>query len=83
MLRFSDSDSNFGGLFFQDSEMKCVFGAYHEILCIDATCKLTQLCFSVFIFLVVDGLGMSEICGVALLADGDERSLRWLLSTKS
>ena len=43
--------------------------------------QVNTVMFLVFIFLVEDGLGMNEICDVALLADEDERSLRWLLNT--
>ena len=75
-----DTDSNFNGLFFQDNEMKDIFNAYPEVLCIDTTFKLTQLCLPVYIFLVEDGLGPSEICGVALLVHEDEKSVRWMLN---
>ena len=77
----SDPKSNFCGIFFQDNEMKSIFSAYPEMLCLDATYKLTDLRFPLYIFLVEDGLGLSEICGAALLANEDESSLRWLLST--
>ena len=59
--------------------MKSVFAAYPELICLDATYKLTDLRFPLFIFLVEDGLGLSEICGAALLANEDESSLRWML----
>ena len=74
----SDEDSNFCGIFFQDQEMKNVFDAYPELVCLDSTYKLTNLRFPLFIMLVEDGLGLSEICGTALLRQEDEVSLRWM-----
>ena len=76
----SDSDSNFLGIFFQDKEMKAVFDSYPEIVCVDATYKLTSLRFLLCLFLVENSLGLSEICGAALLANEEEETLRWLLS---
>ena len=73
-----DEDSNFCGIFFQDQEMKDVFKAYPELVCLDSTYKLTSLRFPFFIMLVEDGLGLSEICGTALLRQEDEGTLRWM-----
>ena len=45
------------GIYFQDEQMKQVFATYPELLCIDATYKLLELRFPVYIMLVEDGNG--------------------------
>ena len=67
--------------FFQDVGMEEAFSAYPEIVCIDATYKLTEFRIPVYILLVEDGMGLSEIAGVALLATEDAESLQWLFDT--
>ena len=52
------------GIYFQDQEMKNVFTAYPELVCIDATYKPLDLRFQVNIILVEDGNGQSEIAAV-------------------
>ena len=76
----SDEDSNFCGVFFQDQSMKDVFASYPELVCLDSTYKLTNLRFPFFIMLVEDGLGLSEICGTALLRQEDGESIKWMMN---
>ena len=73
---FSDEDSNFKGLFFQDRHMIEAFQAYPEMLCIDATFKLLNLGLPIPSF-----IGQSEIVGVCLLVSEDAVSMEWMLST--
>ena len=63
------------GIYFQDQEMKDMFAAYPELLCIDATYKLLELRFPVYILLVEDGNGQSEIIAVFLLLEETEQSM--------
>ncbi len=49
------------GVHFQDDQMKKAFDAYPEILFIDATYKLLELRFPLYIILIEDGIGQSEI----------------------
>ena len=44
--------------------MKAVFAAYPEVLLVDATYKLNELRMPVYLFLVIDSNGQSEIIGV-------------------
>ena len=60
--------------------MKEDFQSYPEIIFIDATYKLTELRLLVYIFLVEDFMGESEIAGVGLLVSENAESLRWLLN---
>ena len=77
---YSDSEKNFLGLFCQDNYMKEDFQSYPEIIFIDATYKLTESRLLVYIFLVEDFMGESEIAGVGLLVSENAESLRWLLN---
>ena len=73
------SDSNvLQGIYFQDQEMKDMFAAYPEFVCIDATYKLIELRFPVYILLVEDGNGQSEIAAVFLLHETEE----WMFSRR-
>ena len=44
--------------------MKVVFAAYPEVLLVDATYKLNELRMPVYLLLVIDSNGQSEIVGV-------------------
>ena len=61
--------------------MKEDFQSYPEIIFTDATYKLTELRLPVYIFLVEDSMGESEVVGVGLLVTENVESLRWLLNT--
>ena len=58
---YSDEEKYFKGLFFQDQEMKEAFKAYSELVCFDATYKLLELGFPVYLMLCEDSNGQSEI----------------------
>ena len=64
------------GIYFQDVETKQIFSAYPELICIDATYKLLELRFPVYIMLVEDGNGQSEIVAVFLLMEETEQSIK-------
>ncbi len=71
------SESNvFHGIFFQDQEMKQIFSAYLEILFVDATYKLLELRFPVYVLLVEDGNGQSEVASIFLLLEETELSIQ-------
>lgn len=63
---FTGEDKAFTGLFFQDFLMKVAFEAYPEVLMIDATYKLNELRMPLYLMLIVDSNGQSEIVGVFL-----------------
>ena len=48
------------GIFFQNEEMKQAIAAYPELLCINATYKLLELRFPLYIMLIEDGNGHSK-----------------------
>ena len=61
---YIDDHNTFSGLFFQDGIMKMVYAAYPEVLLVDATYKLNELRMPVYLLLVIDSNGQSEIVGV-------------------
>ena len=75
---YTDHERNFKGIFFQDQQMRECFKAYPELLCIDATYKLLELGIPVYLMLVEDSNGQSEIVAVCLLVSEDRDSLCWM-----
>ena len=76
-----DNNNNFKGIFFQDEDMRETFKAYPEIVFIDATYKLTELRLPLYLMLVEDSMGNSEVVGVALLVVEDHETMSWFLET--
>ena len=70
-----DEDKNLVGIVFQDGIMKSTFAAFPEILLIDATYKLTDLRMPVYLMMVVDGNGQSEIVCVFVTVLETEESM--------
>ena len=63
---FTEDDKTFTGIFFQDQLMKLNFDAYPEVLMVDATYELNELRMSLYLLLVVDSNGHSEIVATFL-----------------
>ena len=76
-----DQSDMLQGIFFQDQEMKDIFSAYPELVCVDATYKLLELRFPVYVILIEDGNGQSEIVAIFLLLEENERSIMLILSS--
>ena len=72
---FVNGENVLQGFFFQDKQMKQFFSAYPELLCIDATYKLLELRFPLYLMLVEDGNGSSEIAAAFLLLEETEASM--------
>ena len=70
-----DEDKNLVGIIFQDGIMKSTFAAFPEVLLIDATYKLTDLRMPVYLMMVVDGNGQSEIVCVFITVLETEESM--------
>ena len=67
-------------IFFQDQEMKDIFSAYPELVCVDATYKLLELRFPVYVMLIEDGNGLSEVIAVFLLLEETAESISAMVS---
>ena len=63
---FVTEDKIFSGLFFQDKLMKYAFQCYPEVLMIDATYKLNELRMPMYLMLVINSNGSSEIVSIFL-----------------
>ena len=77
----ADNDGMFKGLYFQDKYMVQAFDSYPELLCLDATYKLLQLRLPVFLMLVEDSNGESEVVAVCVLTSGDSESIQWMVDS--
>ena len=65
---FIDEKKTFTGLFFQDALMKYNFHCYPEVVLFDATYKLNEFRMPLYLMLVIDGNGHSEIVSMFLTA---------------
>ena len=63
---FIDEKKVFTGLFFQDAIMKYNFNCFPEVILFDATYKLNELRMPLYLMLVIDGNGQSEIVSLFL-----------------
>ena len=62
-----DNENNFKALLYQDVYMKNMFDKYPEMKLVDATYKLLDLRLLVYLILVIDRDGFSEIVGLFLV----------------
>ena len=76
----TDDDDNFCGLFIQDREMQETFGAFPEIIFLDATYKLLDLQFPVYLFVAEDS--NEPTSQVIELLDDLEITYKYLLSKR-
>ena len=65
---FADQDENLMGIFYQDNCMKQLYAAFPEVLFVDATHKVNELRMPLYIFLICDRNGQSEIVAAFLVA---------------
>ena len=63
---FTDDSNTLTGILFQDSLMKSSFASYPEVLLIDATYKLNELRMPLYLMIVLDSNGQSEIVATFL-----------------
>ena len=77
----TSDDDEFCGIFVQDTDMRDTFAAFPEILFVDATYKLLELLFPVYVFACEDSNGCTEIVGMGMLMTEDAASVRWLMET--
>ena len=75
----TDDNNVLRSIYYQDGTMKTKFSSFPELLLIDATYKLNNLQMAVFLQLVVDGNGESEIISVFLVTSEDGETISGLL----
>ena len=71
---FHDHENQLQGLFYQDAEMQRMFSAFPEIIFVDANCKLNDMIMPLYVMMVEDSLGQSEVAVVCLL-NSDEKPI--------
>ena len=64
-----DEENNFQSIFYQDTYMKTIYDKYPEIILVDATYKLLELRFPIYIIMNIDGDGQSEIVALFVLSE--------------
>ena len=69
------------GLLYQDQEMKSLFRAFPEVLFVDATYRTNNRQMALYLLVVEDGNGESEVVGVWLLRDETSETIRSAVST--
>lgn len=72
---FMDENKIFSGILFQDAIMKTTFAAYPELLMVDATYKLNELRMPLYLMLIIDSNGQSEIVGLFLTSLETEEAI--------
>ena len=82
MLMFIQMNSKtLKGCIFQDEAMKNCFYSYPEIVFINVTYKLLDINTPVYVMLVEDSNGQSEIAFTCLLVNEDHDSVKWMMET--
>ena len=71
-----DDENNLRGIFYQNAQMQNMFAAFPEVLFVDATYKLNELRMPVYILIVEDGNGHSEIVAFWLAASEDRVTIK-------
>lgn len=76
-----EDKETFAGLFFVTESMKLVMDSYPEFLGIDGTFKLLNIHAPVYLMVVEDPNGCSEVAGVCILVSEDRDSINWMLNS--
>ena len=70
-----DHENTLNAIYYQDTNMKATFNAYPDLLMLDATYKLNDLRMPVYLLIIVDGNGESEIVGVWIVLNEDKETI--------
>ena len=76
---FVSKENKFLGILYQVEYMKNIY-MFPEILLVDATYKLLDLCIPVYLLLAVDGNGLSEIVALFILTEETEETIQTVLN---
>lgn len=74
-------DSCLVGIFYQEVNMQKTFAAFPELLMIDATNRINDLHMQLYVLMVVDGEGKTEVVGTFLAADKSRDTFRHMVQT--
>ena len=67
-------------IFYQDAKMKEIYSYFPEIIFIDATHKLNELRMSLYVLLVEDGNGESEVVAIWIVVNEDASSIKKMVN---
>ncbi|VDI68983.1 zinc finger SWIM domain-containing protein 3 [Mytilus galloprovincialis] len=76
---FHDFNNQVQGVFYQDEEMQKIFSAYCDIVFVDATYKLNDLRMPLYVIMIEDSLGQSEVAAICLLNSEEKPVLQHLI----
>lgn len=76
-----EKENTFAGLFFATESMKSAMDSYPEFMGIDATFKLLNIRAPVYLMVVEDPNGCSEVAGVCILVSEDRESINWMMNS--
>jgi len=74
-------DSCLVGIFYQDAGMQNTFSEFPELLMIDATNRLNDLHMQLFLMMIVDGDGRTEVVGTFLASNVTSDTFRHVMQT--
>ena len=77
---FVSKENKFLGILYQDEYIKNLYNMFREILLVDATFKLLDLCIPVYLFLAVDGNGLSKIVALFILTEETKETIKTVLN---
>ena len=77
----ADTENNLKAIFFQTPEMQENFRKYPEFVMIDATYKLNDLRMPLFLLLIVDGNGLSEVVALWIATDESKDTLTHMMKS--
>ena len=79
-ILLEEDTSQLLGIYYQEQHMKKIFSDFPELLMIDSTYKLNDLRMPLYVLLVVDGNGESEIIATFLTANETENTIRRMIN---
>ncbi|XP_023311864.1 uncharacterized protein LOC108914561 [Anoplophora glabripennis] len=79
LIDVQTEENTFQGIFFQEEMQKC-FSLFPEILFLDGTYKLLNNRCPVYVMVVENSFGTTDIVGIAIITKEDSESLGWFLN---
>ena len=76
----TDTANEVQGIFIQDETMKKMFEQYPEVILVDATHKTNDLRMPLYLMLVINSNGESEIVAAFVVVNEEETSIRTMIS---
>ena len=75
----TEDDNTLRAIYYQDRRMKVMMSAYPELVLIDATYRLNDLRMPLYVLMVVDGNGESQVVGLWIVANEEKDTIERLM----